>query len=55
MFDSTEYWCKIWSKTDLRFQKLHDEFSTFSPEHIRKSKNWDFDWILLSKAENLWA
>ena len=23
----------------------------FSPEHVRKSKNWDFDWILLSKVE----
>ena len=55
MFDGTEYWCNIGRKTDLCFQKWHEEFSKFSPEHIRKSKNWDFDWILLSKVENLWA
>ena len=55
MFDGTEDWCKIWRKTDLCFQKWHEEFSKFSPEHVRKSKNWDFDGILLSKAENVWA
>ena len=55
MFDGTEDWCKIWRKTDLCFQKWHEEFSKFSPEHVRKSKNWDFDGILLSKVENVWA
>ena len=30
MFDDTEYWCKIWRKTDLCFQKWHDEFGKFS-------------------------
>ena len=55
MFDSTEYWCKIWRKTDLCFQKWHEEFGKFSPEHVRKSKNWDFYWVLLSKVENVWA
>ena len=25
--------------------------SKFSPAHVRKSKNWDFDGILLSKKE----
>ena len=55
MFDGTEYWCNIWRKTDLCFQKWHEEFSKFSPEHVRKSKNWDFDGILLSKVENVWA
>ena len=54
MFDGTEYWCKIWRKNDLCFQKWHEEFSKFSPEHVRKSKNWDFDGILLSKVENAW-
>ena len=53
MFDGTEYWCQIWKKTDLCFQKSHDEFNKFSPEHVRKSKNWDFDGILLSKVENV--
>ena len=53
--DSTEYWCNILRKTDLCFQKWDDEFSKFSPEHIRKSRNWDFDGIFLSKEENVWA
>ena len=51
MFDGTEYWSKIWRKNDLCFQKWHEGFSKFSPE----SKNWDFDGVLLSKVENLWA
>ena len=55
MFDSTEYWCKTWRKTYLCFQKWHEEFSKFSLEHVRKCKNWDFDGILLSKEENVWA
>ena len=29
--------------------------SKFSPEHVQKSKNWDFDGIVLSKVENVWA
>ena len=37
------------------FQKWHEEFSKLSPEHVWKSKNWNFDGILLSKVENLWA
>ena len=55
MFDGTEDWCKIWRKTDLYFLKWHEEFGKFSPEHIRKSKNWIFSWVLLSKVENVWA
>ena len=35
--------------------KNDEEFSKFSPEHIRKSKNWNFDGILLSKVENVCA
>ena len=27
--------------------------SKFSPEHVQKSKNWDFDGIVLSKVENV--
>ena len=36
-------------KNDMR------NYSKFSPEHIWKSKNWDFDGILLSKVENVSA
>ena len=53
MFDGIEYWCKIWKKTDVCFQRGHEQSSKFSPEHIRKSRNWDFDGILLSKVENV--
>ena len=38
MFDCTEYWCKIWRKTDFCFQKWHEEFGKFSPEHLEVSK-----------------
>ena len=31
------------------------KFSRFSPEHVRKSENWNFDGVLLSKVENVWA
>ena len=54
MFDSSEYWCKTWKKTDLCFPNWHEEYSTFSPEHVQKSKNWDFDGIIISKVENVW-
>ena len=30
LFDRTEDWCKIWRKTDLCFQKWHEELSKFS-------------------------
>ena len=55
MFDGTQDWYKIWRKTDLCFQKWHEEFCKFSPEHIRKSEKLDFYWVLLSKVENVWA
>ena len=29
MFDDTEYWCKIWKKTDLCFQEWYEEFGKF--------------------------
>ena len=53
LFDGTEYWCNIWWKTYLCFQKWQEEFSKFSPEHVQKSKNWNFDGVLLSKVENV--
>ena len=32
MFDSTEDWWKMWRKTDLYCQKLHEEFGKFSQD-----------------------
>ena len=55
MFDATEFWYKIWRKTDLRFQKWLEKFFKYSPEHVRKSKNSAFDGSLFSKVENGWA
>ena len=55
MFDDTKYWCKIWRKADLCFQKWHEEFGKFSQDYVRKSQNLDFCWVLLSKVENIWA
>ena len=55
MFDGTKYWCTIWRKTVLLFQTWHEEFSKFLPEPVQKSKNWNFDGILLSKVEIVWA
>ena len=34
-FDGTENWCKIWRKTNMCFQKWHEEFGNFSPEHSK--------------------
>ena len=39
MFHDTEEWCKVWRKTDLWFQKRHEEFGEFSPKHS-KAKNF---------------
>ena len=49
IFHDIEEWCKIWRKTDLFLGKWDEEFGKFSPEH------WNFDKILLSKVENVWA
>ena len=37
-FDGTKYWCKIWKKIDLCFQKWHEKFGKFSPEHSKALK-----------------
>ena len=55
MFHGIEDLRKIWRKIDLGFQKWQEQFSRFSPEHVQKSKKWDFYWVLLSKVENVWA
>ena len=54
MFDTTQDWYKICRKTDLCFYKWHVEFGKCSPKYLRIS-NWDFDDMLLSKEENVWA
>ena len=38
IFHDTREWCKIWRKTDLWFEKWHEEFDKFSPEHLKVSK-----------------
>ena len=38
IFHDTEEWCKIWRITDLWFEKWHEEFGKFSPEHSKLSK-----------------
>ena len=54
MFDGTEYWCKIWRKTDFCFQKWHNEFGKFSPKHL-KVPNFGLWNSFKSKVENVWA
>ena len=48
MCHNTEKWCIIWVETDLCFEKWHEEFWL-------NTWNLDFDEILLSKVENVWA
>ena len=38
IFKDIEEWCKIWRKTDLEFEKWHQIFSKFSPDHLKISK-----------------
>ena len=38
MFDCTQNWYKVWRKTDLHFQKWHEELNKFLPEHLEVSK-----------------
>ena len=47
IFHDTEGWCKILRKTDFWFEKWHEEYGEFSPEHLKVSKLelwWDA-WI----------
>ena len=48
MFDGTEYWCKIWRKTDFFFQKMT---WTIWQIFVHRLKNSDF--ILESKKAEL--
>ena len=38
IFDGTQDWYKVWRKTDLCFQKWHEEFGKFSSDHLKLSK-----------------
>ena len=38
IFHDTEEWCKIWRKNDIWFEKWHEKFDKFSPEHLKVSK-----------------
>ena len=44
MFGGTEEWYKIWRKTDLCFQKWHEEFDKFSPPHHWKVSKLGLWW-----------
>ena len=33
MFDGTHDWYRVWGKTNMYFQKWHEEFGNFSTEH----------------------
>ena len=54
MFHDTEEWCKVWRKTDLWFQKRHEEFGEFSPKHS-KAQKFQFDGLFLSNVYVVWA
>ena len=36
MFDGTEDWCKIWGRTDLCFEKWHEESGKFEKAKINE-------------------
>ena len=38
IFHGIKGWCKIWRKTDLWFEKWHEEFGKLSPEHYMSLK-----------------
>ena len=38
IFHDTEELCKFWRKTDQWFEKRHEKFGKFSPEHLKVSK-----------------
>ena len=38
IFHDTEELCKFWRRTDLWFEKRHEKYGKFSPEHLKVSK-----------------
>ena len=55
MFDGTDDWCNTSSETDLYFQKWHEEFRKFSPEHwkVKKLELWWGPFIQSRKCMSL--
>ena len=55
IFHGTEERCKIWRKTDLWFEKWHEEFGKFSPEHSKVSnlELWWDPYVLSRKCMSL--
>ena len=40
MFDGTEYWCKIWRKTDLRFLVSKNDSKNLANFCLQAEKQW---------------
>ena len=51
MFYGTEYWCKIWRKTDLCFQKWHKEFGKLDRDSLLESKTAELNQNKNSKPD----
>ena len=49
MWYNTEEWYKIWKRTNLCFEKWHEEFGEFGPS-TQKSQNLHFNGLLLIKV-----
>ena len=54
IFRDSEDAGKIWRKTDFVIENDMRHLANFH-QSKRKSQNWDFQWVLLSKVENVWA
>ena len=55
IFHETENLCKFWGKTDLWFEKRHEKFSKYLPEHLKVLKLgfwWD-PFVQSRKGETL--
>ena len=54
IFHDTREWIKIWRKTDLWFEKQHEEFGKFWPEHLKLGLKIG-TFMELPQVENVWA
>ena len=54
MCDTIEEWRKIWRRTDLCFEKWHNNWGEFLP-NTRKSQNLQFSGLFLIKVFNVSA
>ena len=54
MCHNTEEWWKIWGRTDLYFEKWHEDFGEIWP-NTQNSQNLHFHELLLTKVYNVWA